>query len=142
MKQVQLEKKYLKEVHLNDSEAVYKEMKDFKDWNKEVFVAFYLDSANKIISREIISIGILNAVLVHPREVFKSAIIHNANSIIVCHNHPSQSLTPSPEDENITARLRKAGEVIGIKLLDHIIISQDCFFSFADKGIIKNGIVN
>ena len=109
-------------------------MRDIKKWNKEAFVGFYLDSQSKVISREIISIGILNSVIVHPREIFRTAIIRNANAIIVAHNHPSGNLEPSAEDIEITKKLRQSGDIIGIKLFDHVIVSNAGYYSFSDRG--------
>jgi len=86
---------------------------------------------------EVVSIGTLNSALVHPREVFKGAIINSANSIILAHNHPSGDPSPSNEDKEITNRLVEAGEIIGISVLDHIVIgSNDKFVSFKEQGLI------
>ena len=96
-------------------------------------MAFYLDSQNKVISREIVSIGTLNASLIHPRELFRTAIIRNANSIIISHNHPSGSLEPSKEDIKITDQLRKAGDILNIQLLDHVIVTKEGHYSLKDN---------
>lgn len=133
MQQTDLEERYLREIEINNSKSAYHEMRDIKNWEKEVFVAFYLDTRNRIISREILSIGTLNCAVVHPREAFRTAIIRNAHSVIIAHNHPSGSLKPSDEDTKITQQLRDAGEIIGIKLLDHVIVTKDGYYSFADK---------
>ena len=133
MQQTELEERYLREIEITASKTVYRELRDIKNWEKEVFVAFYLDTRNKIISREIVSIGILNASIIHPREVFRTAIIRNANSVIIAHNHPSGSLEPSDEDVEITQQLKEAGKIIGIKLLDHLIVTKDGYYSFSDK---------
>ena len=130
----ELEEKYKKKVIMKDSDTVFREMRDIKKWNKEAFVGFYLDSQSKVISREIISIGILNSVIVHPREIFRTAIIRNANAIIVAHNHPSGNLEPSSEDIEITKKLRQSGDIIGIKLFDHVIVSNEGYYSFSDRG--------
>ena len=134
MEQTELEERYLNEVKIDTPATVFHEMRDIKNWDKEVFVAFYLNSQNKIISREIISIGVLDSILIHPREVFKTAIVRNAKSIIVAHNHPSGSLVPSDEDVKVTKHLRKAGDIIGISLLDHLIVGQDGFYSFNNEN--------
>ena len=102
---------------------------------KEHFIAIYLDSKNRIIKEETISIGILNQTIIHPREVFRGAIQASANSIIVIHNHPSGEPTPSSDDIKVTEVLAKAGEIIGITLLDHIIIG-DTYHSFKESGEI------
>jgi len=134
MEQKELEEMYLGDVKIERSQTAYKEMRDIKNWDKEVFVAFYLDNQSKIISREIVSIGILNALLIHPREVFKTAIIRNAASVIVAHNHPSGNTLPSDEDIKVTKKLQEAGDILGIKLLDHLIVSKERYYSFNDEG--------
>jgi len=93
----------------------------------------HLDSKNRVIKDEVISIGTLNASIIHPREVFKSAIRESANSVILVHNHPSGDPEPSKEDEEITEKLFEAGDLFSIKVLDHVIIGNDRFFSFKEK---------
>ena len=95
---------------------------DIRESKKEHFVAFYLDTQNRVIERQIISVGTLNASLVHPREVFEPAVTLRAASIIVAHNHPSGSLEPSPEDVEVTKRLIHAGKILDILVIDHIIL--------------------
>ena len=94
------------------------------DNSREHFVALYLDGANQIASYSIVSIGTANASMVHPREVFQRAILAGAVSVIIAHNHPSGILTPSDEDHKVTQRLKDSGEILGIKLLDHLIITD------------------
>jgi DNA repair protein RadC len=89
-----------------------------------------------LICRETISIGSLNANIVHPREVFEPAITNHALSLIVAHNHPSGDPQPSEDDLRITKKLVKAGNLLGINLIDHLIISAKEFFSFKEKGLI------
>lgn len=134
MEQRELEERYLREVSVKNSETAYHEMRDIKNWDKEVIVAFYLDTRNKIISREIVSIGTLNTIVVHPREIFRTAIIRNACSIILAHNHPSGIVKPSNEDIEVTRKLKKAGVIIGIELLDHLIVSREDYYSFEDEN--------
>lgn len=100
---------------------------------QENFMILLLDSKNRIVKDEVISIGTLNASIIHPREVFKSAIRENANSIILVHNHPSGDPEPSAEDEQITEKLFEAGELLNIKVLDHVIVGKDKFWSFKEK---------
>jgi len=116
-------------------EDIFKLCADIRDSKKEHFVAFYLDTQNRLIERQIISIGTLNASLVHPREVFEPAVTHHSASIIVAHNHPSGNLEPSPEDREITKRLKESGEILGIELSDHIIVSKSGYFSFRQKKL-------
>ena len=104
--------------------------------NQEHFNIAILDTKNQIIAIENISVGTLNASIVHPRDVFYMAINKSANSIILLHNHPSGDPTPSDEDINITARLVDAGDLIGIKVLDHIIIGDNRYVSFKEKNLI------
>ena len=94
------------------------------DNSREHFIALYLDGANQVVSYSIISIGTANMSVVHPREVFQRAILCGAVSIVVAHNHPSGILTPSQEDIKVTRRLKDAGEILAIKLLDHLIVTD------------------
>ena len=115
---------------------VWEELKDIRDNKKEHFVIFFLDARNQEIKREIISIGSLNANLVHPREVFEPAVRYSAAQIIVAHNHPSGDPEPSEDDLVITKRLVEAGKILGIEVVDHIIVVKDRFLSFKDQGLI------
>ena len=115
---------------------VWEELKDIRNNKKEHFVIFYLDSRNQEIKREIISIGSLNANLVHPREVFEPAVRNLAAQIILAHNHPSGDTEPSEEDLTITKRLVEAGKIMGIEVVDHIIVAKNGFFSFKEKNLI------
>jgi DNA repair protein RadC len=91
-----------------------------------------LTTYNKVIGFEVVSIGSLTESVIHPREVFKSAIVHNARSIVLVHNHPSGDSAPSEEDRKITEVLKQAGALLGINVLDHLIVGDDGYFSFAD----------
>jgi len=108
---------------------VWDRMEDIRGSRKEHFVVFFLDSRSQEIRRETVSIGTLDESLVHPREVFESAIRHNAAGIIVAHNHPSDDPTPSRADLAVTKRLRDAGDLLGIPLLDHVIVTKGEFVS-------------
>ncbi|HOE16902.1 MAG TPA: DNA repair protein RadC [Syntrophorhabdaceae bacterium] len=107
-----------------------------KDKAKEHFKLILLNTRNKIIGLSTVSIGTLNASLVHPREVFKDAIRHSASSVVVAHNHPSGNPEPSEEDIKITRRLVESGKILGIEVLDHIIIGKDSFISLKAKGLL------
>lgn len=110
---------------LNNSEKVANIAKEIlTNQPKEQFWIFLLDTKNKIIGMTMISQGTLNSSLVHPREVYQPAILSNASAIIAVHNHPSGDTTPSREDLGVTSRLVKAGDILGIKLLDHVIIGD------------------
>jgi DNA repair protein RadC len=106
---------------------------DVLEQDKEHFYVIYLNSRFKIIAVEINSIGTVNASIVHPREVFRRAIIENSVQLIVAHNHPSEDCTPSEADIQITKRLLKAGEIVGIEIIDHIIFGQTTYFSFEEE---------
>ncbi len=108
----------------------------FKDQVRERFVVFWLNSANKAIGFEVISEGILNSSLTHPREVYRGAIVATAASIILAHNHPSGNLEPSQEDISITKQLVEAGKICGIPVHDHIIFAADTYTSLAERGLI------
>lgn len=103
---------------------------------KEHFVMLSLDSRNNLIKDTSISVGSLNASIVHPREVFKEAIHSSAAQIIIAHNHPSENPDASPEDVALTRRLGEAAKIIGIELLDHIIVTKDKFSSLKEQGLI------
>lgn len=109
-------------------------------YDKEAFVVAFLNTKNRVIDHEVVSVGTLNSSIVHPREVFRNAIINKANAVILCHNHPSGDLTPSTEDINITRRLKETGKLLGIQVLDHLIINginQHEVFSFKSKGVLE-----
>ncbi len=115
---------------------VWNELAEIRGSKKEHFVVFYLDVKNQIIKKEIISIGILNTSLVHPREVFEPAIKHLAGQIIISHNHPSDDCMPSEEDIELTKRLVKAGEILGIEIIDHVIVSSQKFYSLKEHKFL------
>ena len=115
---------------------VWEELRDIRDNKKEHFVIFFLDARNQEIKREIISIGSLNANLVHPREVFEPAVRYSAAQIIVAHNHPSGDPEPSEDDLVITKQLVDAGKLLGIELKDHVIVSKTNFFSFTEHKLM------
>jgi DNA repair protein RadC len=103
--------------------------------DREVFLAINFSSANTINSIHVVSIGSLDKTIVHPREVFKAAMLSNSSSIALAHNHPSGSLNPSPEDILITKKLVQCGEILDIKVIDHMIIADDQYLSFAQQKI-------
>lgn len=108
-----------------------------KDMKKEVFRCALLDTKNKIIRDEVVSIGSLTASLVHPRDSFKAAIRESAAAVIFVHNHPSGDVKPSQEDILLTRRLVQAGQVLGVQVLDHIIVGDGVHFSFRDNGLLQ-----
>ena len=112
-------------------EFLWGEMRKF---DKEHFAILLLDTKNRLIRPETVTVGILDSSLVHPREVFKSAIKSNAASVIIVHNHPSGDPAPSRDDMATTKRLCEAGQLVGISVLDHVIIAEKGYFSFKDEG--------
>lgn len=110
----------------NDS---FQYLKSFARKKQEHFIVMTVNAQLEVIRKRITSIGTLNRTLVHPRDVFRGAIVDNAYGIIVCHNHPSGSLEASKEDLDITRRLKNAGELLGIPVLDHLIVSKRGYYS-------------
>ncbi len=104
------------------------------DEPSELFGVFILNSRNIPIGWHVVSRGTLTSSLVHPREVFRAAIIENAASVILVHNHPSGKPTPSTEDRTVTKRLAQAGKLLGIRVTDHVIVAQSGYFSFVETG--------
>lgn len=111
-------------------------MEEMRQLKQEHFVALFLDTKNQVIHRQTIFIGSLNASIVHPREVFREAVRRSAASLICFHNHPSGDPSPSQEDILVTNRLKEAGKVMGIEVLDHIIIGDRRFISLKEKGYL------
>ncbi|HQW82892.1 MAG TPA: DNA repair protein RadC [Ferruginibacter sp.] len=107
-----------------------------KDYTYEVFAVVFLNQANKINHFEIISRGGITGTVADPRIILKKALENNATSILLCHNHPSGSLRPSRADEEITKKITEAAKYIDIKVIDHIIVSEEGFYSFADEGLL------
>jgi len=122
--------KNTEKVEILSPKEIWKLCSDIRDSKKEHFLTFYLDTQQRLIERRIISIGTLSASLVHPREVFEPGVTLSAASIIVAHNHPSGSLEASEEDIQVTKRLIEAGELLGIPLVDHVIVTENSFKSF------------
>ena len=114
---------------IRTADDVYEYTKDMHGLSKEHLRGLYLDTHNKIIHDEVLSIGTINSSIVHPREVFKPAIEYGAAAFILVHNHPSGVSTPSESDKMITEQIVKAGKVLGIALLDHVVVARDSFTS-------------
>ena len=115
---------------------VWEQCRDIRESKKEHFVVFFLDTQNREIKRELISVGTLNSSLIHPREVFEPAIKHLASHIIIAHNHPSGSLEPSEEDLSVTKRLTDSGRLLGIEVLDHVIVTAKSYLSLKESNIL------
>jgi DNA repair protein RadC len=109
-----------------------------KDLRFEVFRVFVLDSRNRLLAEDVVSRGILTASLVHPREVFRPALAASGAAIIISHNHPSGDPTPSRDDDGVTERIAKAGDLLGISLLDHLIVGDGRYWSYRERGAISS----
>lgn len=121
-------------VKITRAEDVYKNV-IFPTTEQECFIVLLLNTKNVIIEQQLVSIGTVNSSLVHPREVFKEAIRKNATNIIIVHNHPSGDPEPSDEDHQITSIMNKAGKLLGIPVLDHVVIGDKRYYSFNDGQI-------
>jgi DNA repair protein RadC len=109
-------------------------IRHFADRKQENFLSITINGANEVLNVRVVSIGLVDRSPVHPREVFADALADRASGIIVAHNHPSGGLEPSEHDLDITLQLRKAGEIMGIELLDHIIFNRNSYYSFLESG--------
>ena len=118
-------------------EPILKELETIKFKEVECFVCITLNGCHKIIGTYVVSKGLVNQTIVHPREVFRPAIADNAVAVIIAHNHPSGNLEPSMEDKGTTKRIKEAGNLLGIKVLDHLIVSPSVkgYFSFLEENI-------
>jgi len=119
---------------IKSAKDVYEYLQDMRNLNKEQFRGLYLNSRSKLIHDEIISLGTLDCSLVHPREVFQPAIEYSSVAIILAHNHPSGNSSPSLEDVKVTVNLIKAGHILGIEILDHVIITKNGYHSIVLKN--------
>lgn len=121
---------------IKDAGDVYRIMKSIALKDREHFFALHLNAKNRVINKEVLSIGTLTQSIVHPRETFKRAIAHNSASIILVHNHVSGDPEPSNDDKQTTQRLTKAGDLLNIPVLDHVIIAEEGYFSFRKEGLM------
>jgi DNA repair protein RadC len=137
--QIISERRLKRKVKILGPTEAYNLVKRYAGAKQECFILLTLNSAHNVISISIISIGLVNKTVVHPREVFCKAISDRASAIIVCHNHPSDAVIPSDEDKLITEEIFKAGEIIGIPLIDHIIFSKSGYTSLKKQGDFPKG---
>ena len=136
-KRINKEVETLKNIKLTSSNLVYKYYKDKLGTKKqEYFYAIYLDNSKKVIGDKLLFIGTINYSLVHPREVFKEAYLKGASAIICVHNHPSGNVLPSKQDYDVTNNLINVGKLLGIKIVDHVIISNNNYYSFLENDDI------
>lgn len=127
-----------KQKEIASAKEIYKLIKSkISSYTKEHLVVLSFDSRNKFLGMDTVSVGILNANLIHPRETFDTAIRRHAAHIVVAHNHPSGDPEPSEDDLEITKRLIEAGKILGIEVVDHIVVTKESFFSFKEKELIK-----
>ena len=120
-------------VKINNPQAVYNNyLKEHGNQDREFLIVLGLDTRNKVIYKEIVSIGNLNSSIAGPREIFKKAVMMSSNAIIIAHNHPSQDLEPSEDDMRVYKHLKKCGEILQINVLDSIIFNKDTFVSLND----------
>ena len=126
---------YLDGKRYTSASQVYELFADLLQEAKEHFLCLHLDGKNRILCMDRVSTGSLNQSIVHPREVFKAAILSSAAALILVHNHPTGDTTPSAEDREVTRRLVEVGQLVGIRVLDHVIVG-DGYFSFAEGGLL------
>ncbi len=127
-----------KPLKISNSADIYNTFKNLRESDKERFYSIHLNGTNNVIGVEMISQGSVDSSIVHPREVYKSALLSSAAGLIFVHSHPSGNPIPSLEDRQITKRLKEAGKLLGIKVLDHVIIGYDDYYSFsAGEGSCK-----
>lgn len=122
---------------INNSADLWKYIGKYGKKEREHFGVVLLNGSLQIVGVELVSIGIVNRTLVHPREVFRPAIKANATAVVLFHNHPSGWLAPSDEDKEVTSRLKKAGEVLGIEVVDHLIIGKSTYVSMREEGCMS-----
>lgn len=116
--------------------AAYAQVKSLGRRKTEHLVALYLDSQNNLILKKTVSVGTLNTTRTHPREVLQAAIVRGALGFILAHNHPSGSQEPSQDDQDFTRAMKRAGELVGIQLYDHLIVSNGSYTSMKERGLI------
>lgn len=137
VRRIQSERKREKPIFKRPSDVRDHYLPLMRDLRKEVFKVLLLSRANRLIKEVNVSEGTLDASLVHPREVFREALLESAAGVILIHNHPSGNPTPSEEDLRITRQLVEAGRLMGIKVYDHIILAGDDYRSLADEGLLS-----
>ena len=127
---------YMETKRYTSPQQVFEMFRDLIWETKEFFLCIHLDGKNRIVCLDRVSVGSLNQSIVHAREVLKAALLSSAAALLLVHNHPSGDPQPSSEDLNITRRLKEAGDLIGIPVLDHIIIGEGQYVSFVERGLL------
>jgi DNA repair protein RadC len=128
----------VRERRIGCPEDAWQLVRHFDDRKQERFLCCTLNGAHDVIAVRVVTVGLVNRTIVHPREIFSEAVADRACAIVVAHNHPSGRLDPSPEDQEITERLKSAGELLGIPLLDHLIFSHEAFTSMVEQGLMES----
>lgn len=121
---------------MTSPEEIYAEIRHYASRTQEQLVVVMLNGANELLGTFIATVGLVNRTIAHPREVFAEPIASRAAAIVIAHNHPSGNVEPSEEDKEVTFRLRKAGDLLGIKLLDHLVITERAYYSFLEHGLL------
>ncbi len=127
----------VRERRIGCPEDAWQLVRHFDDRKQERFLCCTLNGAHDVIAVRVVTVGLVNRTIVHPREIFSEAVADRACALVVAHNHPSGRLEPSPEDREITERLKSAGELLGIPLLDHLIFSHEAFISMVEQGYME-----
>lgn len=122
-------------IKINLPSDIVPHIRHYADRKQEHFICASVNGANEVVSIRVVTIGLVDRSHVHPREVFAAPIVDRASSVILAHNHPVGDLTPSREDVETTKRLRRAGEIMGITVLDHIVMNAGEYYSFVEKGV-------
>jgi DNA repair protein RadC len=120
-------------------EDIYTLIRHYAARRQECFICVSLNGAHEVMAVRIVTIGLVNKTIVHPREVFADPILDRSSAVVVAHNHPSGQLSPSPEDDEVTERLKTAADILGVSFLDHLIFSERSFFSYRQNGRLSNG---
>lgn len=131
-----ISKRIRKTIRIIQPDDIFYILKRYTKCRQEMFLTITLSCSHEVIGIHITTIGLINRVIIHPREVYIHAIIDNAFSIVLVHNHPSGNLKPSKEDEEITKQIKQAGDLLGINVLDHLIISKKGYYSFRKESKI------
>ena len=121
---------------ISSPEDVYREVRHYASREQEHLIVVLLNGAHEIIDTFVATIGLLNKTIVHPREVYAEAIRSRAAAIAIAHNHPSGNIEPSADDKDVTVRLENAGQILGIKLLDHLVFTDERYYSFLEHGLM------
>ena len=117
---------------------IFRSIQHYADRRQERFICLSLNGAHELIASRIVTIGLVNRTIIHPREVYADPINDRASAVVVAHNHPSGNIKPSEEDNEITSRLKEAALILGLNFLDHLIFSDKCYFSYRQEGLLMD----